>query len=757
MSDIAGPPAPKPVTAVVRGADRTAKSSRDPNETPRQATDDSGNDKSKSEQREGVHAREPAVSISASAAHLRIGEELQERVRDIDVEGRPIIVTETATFALRPDAGLKPGDDVILHVVETGKTVAAELLRHNDHIINPPIRLSLVVIAIHSIQSPGSVQQTTSPETLDHSYRPTARPNAVTSSVSTTAAQPADAEMLAKVLSRSNNSLSLKPDVTGSEIKPDPLIKSNSTDMATLIAIQAKTPQGAPQTIVDTAASPNLQTSSGTSTHIIPPSVLTEPAGLAHQTQPQGQAQTAPITPSAPGVGPPVAAITLTGNPVQIQLLDLRISQVSPAEVAEVVSVQPLVAGVARTLPISAQTLGNDALSRLETTKGTFIVPQTAATSLVSEFIRVSQPENPAQIQVPQQTQIQQQAQATPTPEAPTYNARLTSPGTQTGRPVQVQFTAPAQQSAIAANVSQSHIISTVDGVHTVRAFLTGEGPKSDFRIDTSFGTLTVTMANHVRPAVGDTVAILPNSSNVTANTVTVPIGAEVAATTVPGANGWPNLEQAYALVQSGMPSAANAMDTRSAQGGPKLLNSMMFLMAALKGGSPGGWLGKVTEQAIEARSGSLLKLLKGDLARLFNAGSETTSSEWRSLLLPFDTRAPDMPMLSALFSQPQNIDPDDEQTDDNASSDEDRDQRFIIEVQFSVLGAIQLDGIVRSNKFDLTLWSYQALPQLLTTEVHDIFMSALAANGFSGAIRFKESDTFPVDVAAVLKKQLTS
>lgn len=772
MSDITGPPVPKAVSTVSHGTDRAAKTSRDPNQTPRQTTDDSGENKSKSEQREHVQVRDPAVSIAATAAHLRVGEELKEHVREIDAEGRPIIVTESATFALRPDAGLKPGDDVVLQVTETGKSVAADLLKQNERVIDPPIRLSLIVIAVHTGNAaPTANQPDVTAETLEVAYRPSRVPSTSTTALNQSTG-PIETETLAKVLTHSNALLNTTPKTTEVADNPDPLVKSNSKDLATLIAAQQSSTAATTLT-PQKAATPTNQTSntaaptpsaiqSGTSTHIIQPTPLTDPVHTGPVT-PTGTPQPAaiaapaaspPVPPAPPastaGLGPAIAALSLSGQSMQIQMLDLSVSQVSPAEVAQVISVQALSPEVARTLPVGAQALGNEALSRLETSLGTFVLPQSSAQMLAGEHVRISTPDTTA----PQA----QQTNETPKPQAQppeTYNARLTAPGAQSGRQVQVQLIPTNAVSATAASTSQSHILTTADAIHTTRAFLAPDGPKSDLRIETQFGALTMTVPAASRPAAGDSIAILPQSTPPqVAQVPPIPVAASDAAAL--STTSWPTFEQAYSLVQSGAPAAAGALQARSAQGGGKLLNSMMFLMAALKGGSPSGWIGKTAEQVLEQRSGNILKLLKDDLTRLFNAGAET-ATEWRSMVLPFDTRAPDMPILTALFSQAASVDPDGENDTAGADDGEEEPQRFIIEVQFSILGAIQLDGVVRQKKFDLTLWSHQPLPAQLNQDARALFAQALEANGFSGAMHFRESDTFPVDVAAILEKQLAA
>ena len=765
MSDIAGPPVSKPLNAVSHGTDKAGKVSRDPNQTPRQATDDSGENRSKSEGREAPLVRDPAVSISASAAHLRIGEELRQKVSDVDSAGRPIIVTETATFALRPDAGLKQGDDVILQVTETGKTVAADLLNQNGRVLDPPIKLSLVVIAVHSVPTETIDQPAQQADKLDISYRPTLRPNITTSTFVQNSGKETNTEDLAKVLSREVQTASAKSiNPAGVADNPDPLIRSNSSDLAALIAAQQTISSGSalPQGQASKASQANLDTASVkptsnpftapvVSTRILPPSALTDVSAQG------GTGTQASSTPNSAGLGPSIPAISSNGIASQIQLLDLSISQVSPSEIADVISVQPLPVSVAKSLPVGAQALGAGALATLETSKGSYILPQSAANSLIGGVIRITSEATPDTIQAEKQPQAQTQTELRN--DAPIFAARLTSSGTQGGRQVQVQFTPPGTQDNTANKSGQTHIMTTISAVHTLRAFLTGDGPKTDLKIDTPFGALTMTLAGNMRPSIGDGIAILPNtpSSAATATTL-LSAGAQASgviasAAAATATSSWPSFEQAYVLLESGAPVAASALNARSAQGGPKLLNSLMFLMAAIKGGSPTSWIGKSAGQALDAKNGDLLRLLKDDLGQIFRAGSDT-QSEWRALSLPFDARSSDMPMLTALFSQPTLIDPDADQNGSDPAGDNEEDQRFIVEVQFSVLGAIQLDGIIRGNHFDLTLWSTEPLSPSLSNDTQEIFSTALQANGFKGRMRFKESSNFPVDVAAVLKKQ---
>jgi hypothetical protein len=741
MSDIAGPPAPKPVAPRESGTDRAARTSRDPQQSKNSATDDSGGKQSRSEVRDQVHVRDPAVSIASSAAHLEVGEKLKETVRSIDAEGRPIIETETATFALRPDAGLKPGDAVRLEVVEAGKQVAADLLERNGIEVRPPLRLSLTVIAVHGPEA-SRTTDTEIPLPQNSNYRPKSAPT----SAATTKALPNDPAALAALLSRNAqaNASGATPPVSDN---PDPLVKSSSQDLATLIAAQganssAKSTAGQPQ-----APQPPLSPlggNTGTSARILSDSSLIKPLENAVEA----------ALSSTKGLGAPVIGLSSTGAQVSVQLMDISISQVPPSEVAQVLSVQPLATEMARNLPVSAQALGAEALASVETNKGAFILPQAYAANLPGEAIRVTS--------ITVQPATEDAAQTNETPVR-TFTARLTAPGGEHARKVEAALVNQANTASPQLAGAQR---TTIEAVHMARAFLTGEGPMNDLKLDTALGTLSTTLPSGLRPTAGDMIAIL-QASTVEAQNQSQPqiiqptpaLAATVAGEAAAGAitaSSWPSFEQTYSLLQAAAPNAAATLANKSVQGGGKLLNSMVFLMAALKGGGPDAWLGKTASSALQDRNPGLLGMLKDDIAKLWSGGEQV--GEWRPMLLPFEARGNDMPMLAALFANPSAVNPDRNSGHENpADEDDEGPQRFIIEAKFSKLGTMQLEGFVREKQFDLTLWSELPLPTALTTDLSQLFSAAVEANGFAGRLNFRPGDPFPVDVAKVLSEQLAA
>lgn len=62
-----------------------------------------------------------------------------------------------------------------------------------------------------------------------------------------------------------------------------------------------------------------------------------------------------------------------------------------------------------------------------------------------------------------------------------------------------------------------------------------------------------------------------------------------------------------------------------------------------------------------------------------------------------------------------------------------------------SRLGALQLDGLVRPQRFDLVLRSHRPVATELRQEIAEIFRNATTASGLAGDITFTTASRFAV------------
>ncbi len=762
MSDIAGPPAPKEVQQSVRGTDKASYVAKDPNNSQARSKD-TPQERSPDSEQESLRARDPAVSISATAAHLTSGQEITEKVARIDGEGRPIVVTESVTIALKPDAGLKTGDDVHLKVVEADTRVTADLLRQNELPIDPPLRLSVTIIEVH--QQPATDKPVQPPQ-VDQPYK---APQAnVLPSTTAVGAQSADDVTLL---------------VAGKTVEPLP---------TTLTPV---TFQNIPATNVNQDAQPTVtaataRTSSADLATLISQQQTAGVSGNTQTTAPQAPAPATTLVfePAVgPGIGAAIIGVSLDGAPAIVQLLDPAQSKVSPAEVATVVKVQTLSATEARTLPVGASALSALAdpageLARVDTSRGSFVLPAQTAATLNDELVRIVVDQG-ATRQAPANT-----------PAGQSFRAQFTASGSETATKITAIFPSNSaeaatvaipvadQQTKVSTNPTEAALVTaqnqttfaaaTIQSVDTVSAFLSASGPKTDLKLTTDAGVLTLTVPSAFRPEVGTSLLISeappPQQTAAVAQTATIPtlqtsdlqapVSTAIAAHVPNMLAGWPAMEEAVAAVAGSaqVAGAQESMAAKSAQDGGKMTNSLLFFLSATGRGGPEAWLGQQTQQALAQASPSILKNLQTDIRRMAALPGEAIG-EWRPIVLPFDVRGGEVPLAALLLHNRHDIDPDagsDDRT--NVDSDQEESQRFIVQVQFSVLGDIQLDGNISKSNFDLTVRSGSSFSEPLKQDLEGLFYGALAANGFAGGLSFEETAHFDVDAAKLIETHLT-
>ncbi|UTW54543.1 hypothetical protein [Kordiimonas sp. SCSIO 12610] len=277
--------------------------------------------------------------------------------------------------------------------------------------------------------------------------------------------------------------------------------------------------------------------------------------------------------------------------------------------------------------------------------------------------------------------------------------------------------------------------------------------------LQTPNGTITLNIPSEFSINVGDIAIVLPslneNDAEAIAQQTVATFGRSIANTVAastpqldPIALGaWPALNEAISILnQQKTPDLVN-IGAKTAQGGKGLTNGLLFILNAARVGSPSAWIGNRAEEVLEKTNSRLLETLKRDISTLIN-GANDTINEWRPISLPFDIRGGDIPFITMLFKN----DPD-QQRGSNDDNDPQQHERFVLEIDFKNIGTIQLDGFVKDSKFDLTLRSKADLPQALSTELKQLFKTALDANGFQGSLFVEQHDKFTINVQEALSK----
>jgi hypothetical protein len=201
--------------------------------------------------------------------------------------------------------------------------------------------------------------------------------------------------------------------------------------------------------------------------------------------------------------------------------------------------------------------------------------------------------------------------------------------------------------------------------------------------------------------------------------------------------HGWPALDQTLAVLDRVAPDlAARLRSDLTPASGAKLAGTLLFLMGAL---GSGAWPGDKVGEALERGGHGDLRLkLAGDTAELRHLADQP-SGDWRVFVLPLlDGNTAHPLRLYLRRNGGGNTRPEDG-------------TRFVLDVEMSRLGALQLDGLVQQKRLDVVLRSHRAIAPELRQEITDVFRDATSAAGLSGDIVFTTASRFAVAPLAAL------
>lgn len=211
---------------------------------------------------------------------------------------------------------------------------------------------------------------------------------------------------------------------------------------------------------------------------------------------------------------------------------------------------------------------------------------------------------------------------------------------------------------------------------------------------------------------------------------------AEAATADGAAASRWPALAETVSTL-GGLEGALvqSLLGTVVPQPNRKLAAALSFFLDAVRQGDAAGWLGDEAGGELEkAGRGDLLSRLGDEFRAMARDAAQTPPGDWRQLSIPlFDGHA--FQRLE-LYVRAQR---DDDEGGGGQGGGE-RSHRFILDLDLSRLGALQLDGLVkaRSRRFDLILRSGQPLPGPLRAELLGAFSANLEAVGYAGGLAFQ-------------------
>lgn len=168
---------------------------------------------------------------------------------------------------------------------------------------------------------------------------------------------------------------------------------------------------------------------------------------------------------------------------------------------------------------------------------------------------------------------------------------------------------------------------------------------------------------------------------------------------------------------------------------GPHLATGLAAFLRARLGDDNGRWPGPDLRRALETagRPELVARLEQGfaELAKL----APGNDGNWRSVILPLlDEHALHQARLAIRRDPPKGQIP----AEGRPAS-----VHFLLDLELSRLGAMQLDGLVRGKRFDLMLRTHKPLDGFMQREIETLFAEAKAATGMTGEIFFQVAASF--------------
>jgi len=204
----------------------------------------------------------------------------------------------------------------------------------------------------------------------------------------------------------------------------------------------------------------------------------------------------------------------------------------------------------------------------------------------------------------------------------------------------------------------------------------------------------------------------------------------------------WPQLlEAVQALGEINPQAAQHLVNTLIPRPDAQLAANMLFFLSALRGGDIRSWLGDGIVRDLQRHRPGILARLGESFRQMTRMAEEPIAGDWRAGLIPFHTGAAIEQIR--LFLRQQNR---------NGDEGVQAGTRFVVDVELTRTGRLQLDGLLREgNKhLDLIVRTDAPLAPNMQEDIRGIFNEAGQLTGLKGGVTFQAA---PPDFVEVLRE----
>jgi len=194
----------------------------------------------------------------------------------------------------------------------------------------------------------------------------------------------------------------------------------------------------------------------------------------------------------------------------------------------------------------------------------------------------------------------------------------------------------------------------------------------------------------------------------------------------------WYTFDEALEVLHDAAPGAhQHVLHAALPRADAQLATNVLFFLSVLRGGDIRNWLGDGPVRILEKMRPDLAGRLRSDMSQMTRTVDDPLSGEWRLMGVPF-LHGADIDRVQLLLR--------DQDSDDNDNEDQGKGTRFVVDLNLSRLGHMQIDGLVgeKNKRLDLVLRTDEPLPSAIRDDIRKIYGDALELTGLEGSVGFQ-------------------
>ena len=194
----------------------------------------------------------------------------------------------------------------------------------------------------------------------------------------------------------------------------------------------------------------------------------------------------------------------------------------------------------------------------------------------------------------------------------------------------------------------------------------------------------------------------------------------------------WLAFDEALGVLRDVAPGAHNhLLQTAMPRADSQLASNVLFFLSALRGGELKNWMGDGPLRILERQRPELAARLRTDLGQMTRNFEDPLSGEWRLQAVPF-LHGADIDRLLLLVR--------DQEDNDDENDEKGGGTRFVVDLNLSRLGHLQIDGLVGNDnkRLDLVLRSDAPLEGTMRDDIRGLYADALELTGLEGSVGFQ-------------------